>query len=128
MANTAFATGSNHNVLNWERKLNIEALKMAQFTRYMGEGPNVGIQVVSDHTRGHEIEAGDTVYTTLLMNLTGSGQSGDNDLQGNEESLVLYRQTVTINQLRQAVKSAGQNETFFIPRCISRLTPVTGCS
>jgi len=116
MANFEVLTGSNHNVLNWERRLAHESLKMTQFARYMGSSESAGIRITSDPTRGKEIAAGDTVYTTLLMNLTGVGVAGDSDLQGNEEALVLHRQTVTINQLRQAVKSAGKitNQRTFI--------------
>ena len=108
MANFPVATGSNHNVLNWEKKLNLEALKRMTFSKYFGSSENAGIKITSDSTRGKEIADGDTVYTTLLLNLTGEGVSGDADLQGNEENMVLHRQTVTIDQLRQAVKSSGQ--------------------
>jgi len=110
MAKWTVANGSNHNVLNWERRLNLEALKMTQFSKWFGTGMDSGIRIVSDLQRGQGNmgPAGDTVYTTLLMNLSGVGVAGDADMQGNEEDLVLHRQTVTINQLRQAVKSAGK--------------------
>ena len=117
MANTQFATGSNHNVLNWERKLNTEVLKMTQFSKWFGSGPDAAIRITGDALRGTKPNAaGDTVYTTLLMNLTGDGVAGDTNLQGQEESLVMYRQTVTINQLRNGVKSDGRmsNQRTFI--------------
>lgn len=108
MSNFTVETGSNHNVLNWEKKLNLEALKMMTFSKYFGSSENAGIKITSDSTRGKEIADGDTVYTTLLVNLTGEGVSGDADMQGNEENMVLHRQTVIIDQLRNAVKSAGK--------------------
>lgn len=109
MANFQVATGSNHNVLNWERKLNREVLKITQFANWFGSGPDSAIKVIGDPLRGTKpTAAGDTVYTTLLMNLTGDGIAGDTNQQGNEENLALHRQTVTINQLRNAVKSDGR--------------------
>jgi len=109
MANTKFATGSVHNVLNWERHLNREVLKIAQFPKWFSSGADSAIKVIGDPLRGTKMDAaGDTVYTTLLVNLTGDGVSGDDNLQGQEEALVMHRQTVTINQLRQAVISDGR--------------------
>ena len=107
MANTQFATSSNFNVLNWERRLERETLKRMQFSKWASKGTGSLIRVVDDLARGNNA-AGDTVYTSLLMNLTGDGVAGDSALQGNEESLTLYRQTVLIDQLRHAVKSDGR--------------------
>lgn len=114
MANWQVGNSSNHNVLNWERRLDREILKMMKFTAFVGRGPTAGIRMVDELSRGNA--AGDTVYTTLLMNLTGEGVAGDDQLVGNEESLTLHRQTVTINQLRNAVKSDGRitNQRSFI--------------
>lgn len=109
MANFQVGNSSNHNVLNWERSLNREVLKMTQFMNWVGAGMDAGIKVVGDALRGQKPSAaGDTVYTTLLVNLSGDGVAGDSNLQGNEESMTLHRQTVTINQLRHGVKSDGR--------------------
>src|SRR3990167_5887440 len=117
MATTQFATGSNHNVLNWERVLNREVLKRTKFPSWFGSEEDAGIKVVGDPLRGTKPNAaGDTVYTSLLVNLTGDGTAGDTQLQGNEEPMTLHRQTVTINQLRHGVKSDGRmsNQRTFI--------------
>lgn len=115
MANWTVATGSNHNVLNWERAVWREAIKQTKFMNFAGTGPTSGIRIVEDLARGNNA-AGDTVYTTLVMALTGYGVSGDNQLQGNEEALVAHRQTVTIDQLRNAIKSDGEvtNQRTFL--------------
>lgn len=117
MADFQVATGSAHNVLNWERSLNREVLKRQQFAKWFGSGPNSAIRITGDALRGTKPgAAGDTVYTTLLMNLTGDGVAGDSNLQGQEESLVMHRQTVIINQLRNGVVSDGRvtNQRTFI--------------
>lgn len=117
MANFQVATGSNHNILNWERVLNHEVLKRAQFPAWFGSDADAAIKVIGDPLRGTKPDAaGDTVYTTLLVNLSGDGVAGDTNLQGVEESLTLHRQTVTINQLREGVKSDGRmtNQRTFI--------------
>ena len=109
MANTQFVTGSNHNVLNWERVLNRGILARMQFVRWFGSGQDAAIKVIGNPLRGTKPgNAGDTIYTTLLPNLTADGVAGDTTLQGQEEALNPFRQTVTINQLRNGVKSDGR--------------------
>ncbi len=104
MANFAVPTGSNHNVLNWEKKLDREVNSIMKFTAFWGRGPTSAIRITDELAKG----AGDTVYGTLLNTLSGSGVSGNTQLQGNEEAMVLHRQTLVIDQLRQGVKSAGR--------------------
>lgn len=103
MASVKIGTSHNQNVLNWEKFLAREVLKQMQFSAWMGGSSDAGIRIIDDLKRG----AGDTVYTSLIMNLDGSGVAGDENLQGQEEDLVTHRQTVTINQLRHAVKTSG---------------------
>ena len=92
-------------------------MKRQQFAKWFGSGPDSAIRITGDALRGTKPgAAGDTVYTTLLMNLTGDGVAGDTNLQGQEEPLVMHRQTVTINQLRNGVVSDGRvtNQRTFI--------------
>lgn len=55
-------------------------------------------------------EAGDTIYTQMMAKLSGAGVSGDNTLEGNEESVVFYPMSVTIDQIRHAVRLEGRME------------------
>jgi hypothetical protein len=45
------------------------------------------------------------------MQLSGAGIQGDSTLEGNEEALTLYRDTVLIDQLRHAVRSGGYSSS-----------------
>lgn len=53
-------------------------------------------------------ERGESCVMQLVAELTGDGVSGDDELEGNEESLVNDTQEVKIDQLRNGVKSKGR--------------------
>ena len=53
---------------------------------------------------------GNAITIPLLMKLTGSGTSGDNTLEGNEEALTYFDMEVTVGQKRHAVRSEGEEE------------------
>ena len=59
--------------------------------------------------------AGDKITYGLRMQLANSGVSGDSTLEGNEESLSFYSDSVTINQLRNAVRSQGRMSEQRVP-------------
>jgi N4-gp56 family major capsid protein len=51
----------------------------------------------------------------LRVQLSGAGVSGDNTLEGNEEPLTTYDETVYIDQLRHAVRSKGKMSEQRVP-------------
>jgi len=53
-------------------------------------------------------EAGKDVTFGLLMNPSGTGISGDDTLEGNEEQLKTYSQTVTLGRERNAFRDTGK--------------------
>lgn len=111
MALSTFGTNSPQAVKLWSRKLFREALKNTTMSKYMGEGSDNAIQVLNDTKKG----PGDTIYVNLRMQLSGAGIQGDSTLEGNEEALTLYRDTVLIDQLRHAVRSGGKMTDQRIP-------------
>lgn len=104
MANTAFGVNDAETVKVWRKKLAIEARKKSAFDKMIGTGPDSLIQQVDDLKKS----AGDTVKTTLVMQMTGRGTQGDATLEGNEESLATYVDSVVINQIRHAHRSQGK--------------------
>ena len=58
---------------------------------------------------------GDKITIGLRNLLTGDGIQGDNGLEGAEEALVTYNDSVVIDQLRHAVRSAGRMSEQRIP-------------
>lgn len=83
----------------WQRKFFAEYVRTNRFARYMGTNENSIIQLVEDLTK----ERGDDVWLALVTELSGSGVTGDNTLEGNEEALSNYGCKITIDQLRNAV-------------------------
>lgn len=77
----------------------------------MGTDSNSLIQVVDDLSK----QAGDRVRCTLRMQLSGAGVSGDNTLEGNEETLLTYTDDLYLDQIRHAVVSAGKMTEQRIP-------------
>ena len=104
MATTSYATGNALAVKLFAKKLFQEALKQTYFSRFMGEGTNNIIQLKPETSKG----AGDQVTFGLRMQLSGAGIQADGTLEGSEEALITYSDALIINQLRHAVRSAGQ--------------------
>ena len=69
----------------------------------VGEGSDSVIQEVNDL----EKDKGDSVVVYLRMKGTGAGQDGDSTLEGNEEAMVFYSQTIYLGQKRHAFRLDG---------------------
>ena len=111
MATTTYALNSNETVKLWSRKLYREALKRTWFGKFIGEGTDSMVQRLDDTSKG----PGDRVRVILRMLLTNAGIQGDGTLEGNEEPLATFTDDLVINQLRNAVRSAGRMSDQRIP-------------
>lgn len=111
MAATSYGVNSPSAVKLWSRKLFREALKQTTMAKYMGETSDSMIQVLNDTKKG----PGDSIRYQLRMQLTGNGVLGDGTLEGNEEALTVYTDTVVIDQLRHAVRSGGKMSDQRVP-------------
>jgi N4-gp56 family major capsid protein len=85
----------------WSKKLVREALKQTFMSSYIGSDSNSGIQMMTEAQK----DRGDTVYVGLRMQLAGAGVVGHNTLEGNEEDLTLYRDSVLLDEHVHAVRS-----------------------
>jgi N4-gp56 family major capsid protein len=72
--------------------------------RFMGTDDNNVVKVNKDLMS----QAGDTETFGLIARLSGSGVTGDDELEGNEESMLSYSQSVAIDQIRNAVRLRGK--------------------
>lgn len=97
--------GLNHplTVKLWSEKLFQESLKQTWLAKFMGKDQSSIIQIKSETSKS----AGDRVTFGLRMLLTGAGVQGDGTLEGNEEALTVYNDSLVINQLRHAVRTDG---------------------
>lgn len=101
MADSNWASGLQ--VSRWAKQLFYEAGKEIYFEKFMGDGVDSMIQ------SKHELEGspGKDVTFGLVTNLSGSGVSGDDSLEGNEEAMSNYSQTVSTAMKRNAVRDTG---------------------
>jgi N4-gp56 family major capsid protein len=111
MANTDYPVGHPLAVKLWSKKLMHEALKQTWASKFMGTGSDSLMQIKDDTQKG----AGDKITCGLRMQLTGDGIQGDGTLEGNEEALVTYSDSVFIDQLRHAVRSSGKMSEQRVP-------------
>lgn len=95
----------------WSKKLSVEALKQTWAYKFTGSGTDAIIQIKDETQKA----AGDKITYGLRMQLTGAGTLGDGTLEGNEEALSTYSDSVLINQLRHAVRSAGRMSQQRVP-------------
>lgn len=103
MSNTVSALNLRKKL--WQAELYKDVMDNLYFQNngLMGEGENNIIQVKSDLAKSK----GETIYLPLTAKLSGNGVSGDSELEGNEEAISAYEETVTIDQKRFAVRLTG---------------------
>ncbi|MEK9723069.1 MAG: N4-gp56 family major capsid protein [Rhodospirillaceae bacterium] len=105
MATTTVANGANISPI-WvqEKVISQYAERENFFAKYMGEGPNSIIQVVNEL----KSNPGDTVKVHVFSKLGSEGVDADATLEGNEEALTPYTDTLYLGQKRNAVRLAGR--------------------
>jgi len=90
----------------WRKELFKDVMDENYFAQsgLMGEGENNIVQVLNDLKK----ESGDTITVPLTAKLSGKGVAGDSELEGNEESINPYSESISINQMRNAVRLTGR--------------------
>lgn len=90
----------------WAKDTWTSALNNIFFGKFMGTSPDNIIQMKEELKK----DAGDSITLKLLMKLKGDGVTGDSTLEGNEEAMIYRDFSVTIDQIRNAVRIAGKME------------------
>lgn len=111
MADTSYGVNDALAVKLWSKKLFQDALKATYASRFMGKTSASLLQIKDETSKG----PGDRITYGLRMQLTGAGVQGDGTLEGNEEALTTYSDSVLIDQLRHAVRSGGKMSEQRIP-------------
>lgn len=111
MADTTYGVNDALAVKLWSKKLNVEVLKTSWAAQFMGTDAGSIIQIKDETQKS----AGDKITYGLRMQLSAAGIIGDGTLEGNEESLTTYSDSVVINQLRHAVRSGGRISAQRVP-------------
>ena len=111
MADTNWPAGHALAVTHFQRNLEKEALKRTSVLQFMGKGSDSLIQI----KEGPNKDSGDTVKWGLRMQLKARGVVGDDTQEGNEEDLVVYNDSIVVDQLRNAVRSKGRASEQRVP-------------
>ena len=111
MAATNYGVNDPLAVKLWSKKLSVEVLKETWIMQFAGTNSNSMVQIKDETQKS----AGDKITYGLRMQLVAAGIQGDGTLEGNEESLVTYSDAILINQLRNAVRSAGRMSQQRVP-------------
>lgn len=105
MALTNFAALTPEQKLVWSRDVWKEAREMAFMTKFTGTDTNSVIQRITELTK---TEKGEQVIMHLLADLVDDGIVGDNEREGNEEEMMTYTDTITIDLISHGVRQKGK--------------------
>lgn len=104
MADTSYVVNDPATVKLWSKYLMAEVLKNTWAWNFVGTGEDKLIQQKTETQKG----AGDSIKFFLRMQMAARGVVGDSTQEGNEEALVTYADTLLIDQLSNAHRSAGR--------------------
>lgn len=103
MANTAVASGLRKQL--WSSELMDDVIRDVENAMgVVGEDENNVVQV----SRELKKQKGEQQSFGLVTRLAGDGVAGDEELEGNEESMNSYAEVVAIDQIRNAVRLKGK--------------------
>lgn len=94
-----FAWASSNTLIQWAKGYFREWVRGNQFKPYMGKDINKIIQVNKELGKAK----GDKIRFRFFRKLAGSGVTGDNTLEGNEDTWANASHEITVDQLRNAV-------------------------
>lgn len=99
MAQTTFGVNDALAVKLWARRLEYDIIYRSEISALIGTSPNSIIHLKTETSK----ESGDRVTFPLMKKLTGAGFTEGEIAEGNGESLSLYSDAVTINELGHVV-------------------------
>ena len=88
----------------WRKQLFADVRDSLYMQRFIGGASTNMIQELTDLKGG----PGYLINFGLGMKLSGTGVTGDSEQEGNEEAMTDYSETVSIDQLRNAVRLTGK--------------------
>ena len=88
----------------WYKELFADVSKALFVTKLASTSPTSAIQICEDLKK----QAGDRITFGLSTKLSGTGVTGDSELEGNEEAIDSYSEGLIVDQLRHAVRLKGK--------------------
>ena len=110
MAATEYSINHPMAKQHWSSVLFREALAETQMLKFMGKSSDSLIQVKESMK-----EDGYKETFGLRMQLAGRGRTGDQTLEGYEEELQTYTDSIQVDQLRHAVRTKGRASEQRVP-------------
>lgn len=105
MSLTNFAALTPQQKIVWSRDVWQAARDQMFIKKFTGTGDNSVIQRITDLTKS---EKGEQVLMHLVADLVGDGVIGDNQREGNEESMQSYSQVLDIDLITHSVRNKGK--------------------
>ena len=99
MATTSFALNDAYAVKLWAKELSVEAVKYTEIAPLIGTDAGSVIHKKEETEKGK----GDQVTFGLRLQLAGDGFTENELAEGNGESLTIYTDQLTINELMHVV-------------------------
>jgi hypothetical protein len=104
MAITTYGVNDALAVKLWSKRMDIEALKDTQYAEHIGSVETSLAQEMTETSKG----SGDSITYGLTGLLAGAGVSEGETLEGNEESLSTYSDSLLLNELRNGVRTKAK--------------------
>lgn len=104
MAKTAYATTDAEKKKAYDEKLFRDVKKETYFSKFEGESKD---KIIYEKTVLQK-EKGDEIQFGLRMRLDGDGVEDNETLEGNEERLTTYTDSITLKRYRHAVRDDGE--------------------
>lgn len=105
MAKTAFATDNALTKKMWDEDLFRDVVKNSYFMSKLSGGTQSSCIYVKEELAKNK---GDLINFGLRMRLTGAGVTGNTSLEGNEERLNTYNDSVSLQRYRHAIRDDGE--------------------
>lgn len=99
---------TNNKAQVWDSDFFKSYVRANRFKRYMGTTENSIIQIKEQLGS----KAGDRIHLALVGELTGSGQTGNGLLEGNEEALGNYEFPISVTTIRHAVAVTDNEQQY----------------
>lgn len=106
MADWTFTTGNALTRKAWAKKWMMEAKTESYF--YENGFVGVGNDNIIIEYPDLEKEQGDVIYLGQIRELSGAGVANDAQMEDNEEAPNTYDESITLTQIRNAVRTAGR--------------------
>lgn len=107
MADWTFTTADNTTAQTWSKRWWIEAKTESYFMANGLMGSDEENDIIVEFS---DLEQNQGYQHTFgqVRELSGSGRSGDSTMEGQEEAPLVYDDAITINQYRNAIRTAGK--------------------